>query len=82
MQFVISYLVIDKCKLPKINGNCEAYAKVWHFNYTTKKCEQFVYGGCGGNANNFPTSEKCYSECSGGKISINMFIKIKCDGKH
>ena len=35
------------------------------YNVETGLCEQFVYGGCDGNANNFATREECEATCGG-----------------
>ncbi|KAI0227226.1 hypothetical protein LSAT2_022307 [Lamellibrachia satsuma] len=51
------------CKLPAEPGLCLAYIPRWFFNSETGKCERFVYGGCGGNKNNFSTKEECDKMC-------------------
>lgn len=35
----------------------------WFFNSVTGQCEQFFYGGCLGNENNFPNEEACKRKC-------------------
>jgi hypothetical protein len=47
----------DKCKLPKEVGMCRGALKKYFYNSAAKSCQQFNYGGCGGNANNFETLE-------------------------
>ncbi|CAL1266717.1 unnamed protein product [Larinioides sclopetarius] len=37
------------------------------FNQESRQCEQFNYGGCRGNKNNFKTKEDCESKCGSGK---------------
>jgi hypothetical protein len=37
----------------------------YYFNAKTGVCQQFIYGGCGGNENNFETVDACYDGCGG-----------------
>lgn len=57
-----------KCSAPAESGPCFAYFTKYFFNVTSQKCEQFVYGGCGGNANNYETFDECLSSCASGEI--------------
>uniref|UniRef100_A0A224Y2M0 Pancreatic trypsin inhibitor n=1 Tax=Rhipicephalus zambeziensis TaxID=60191 RepID=A0A224Y2M0_9ACAR len=51
------------CNMPPEPGKCKAYKPRFYFNATANQCLSFIYGGCGGNANNFHTQEKCEHEC-------------------
>ncbi|XP_078366590.1 uncharacterized protein LOC144650724 isoform X3 [Oculina patagonica] len=51
------------CDLPPEGGPCYGYIPRYFFNATSKKCEEFVYGGCQGNGNNFETIESCENKC-------------------
>lgn len=53
----------DVCALPIDRGPCDAVFERFAFNTQTGQCEPFIYGGCGGNANNFPTIADCYDAC-------------------
>ena len=44
-------------------GPCINRRKRYYFNKRAGKCEEFVYGGCKGNANNFLSYDACYSKC-------------------
>lgn len=37
----------------------------WQYQPSAGKCENFIYGGCGGNANNFESMKACDSKCMG-----------------
>nr|VZI52628.1 unnamed protein product [Spirometra erinaceieuropaei] len=41
----------DVCNAPLVTGPCKAKFIRYGYNANVGKCEQFVYGGCGGNAN-------------------------------
>ena len=47
----------------KETGPCRNIRTRFHYNPSTKKCEAFVYGGCKGNGNNFPSIEDCHITC-------------------
>ena len=47
------------CSLPPVQGRCRAYFPVWYWDQEAQNCAQFIWGGCGGNANRFPTLEEC-----------------------
>jgi len=51
------------CLLDKNKGPCKAYIRKWYFNSGPGKCEKFMYGGCGGNANNFDSKSACEQKC-------------------
>ena len=52
-----------ECTLPKDVGPCRAFFRRFYFNMQTRKCEQFIYGGCVGNPNNFEHISQCQQEC-------------------
>lgn len=53
---------IDVCDLPIEPGPCQAVLPRWAYNVQTRQCERFVYGGCGGNGNNFATQTACEAQ--------------------
>lgn len=55
----------DFCQVPKVVGRCRASFRRWWYNATDGSCQQFVYGGCGGNDNNYLTKEDCLEKCAG-----------------
>lgn len=54
----------DFCYLPSVCGNCKALFRRFFFNVSSQQCEEFIYGGCGGNRNNFETEGECFQACS------------------
>ena len=51
------------CLLPKKRGRCLASIQNYYYNSKTGKCEKFIYGGCGGNLNNFADIKACEEKC-------------------
>jgi len=72
----------EVCSLPIKQGPCRGYQEVFGFNMDTGRCEQFVYGGCQGNANAFDTVEECVSTCGGSRPGPRVHCdNVKCDNK-
>ncbi|XP_039198328.1 kunitz/BPTI-like toxin [Crotalus tigris] len=51
------------CYLPAKPGPCQAFIPRFYYNPTSNKCQKFIYGGCGGNDNNFGTRDQCHYTC-------------------
>ncbi|XP_017471548.1 PREDICTED: kunitz-type serine protease inhibitor HCRG2-like [Rhagoletis zephyria] len=53
------------CYQPPVTGECRAAIRRYYFNPTVGRCLVFIYGGCGGNSNNFVTLRACVARCGG-----------------
>ncbi|XP_018346335.1 PREDICTED: PI-actitoxin-Afv2b-like [Trachymyrmex septentrionalis] len=51
------------CLLPMKMGPCRADIPRYAYNSASGQCEQFIYGGCHANANNFKTMSECEMTC-------------------
>ena len=68
-MYIASLSVINKiCLLPRNPGPCRAYMPMYYFNAFQDRCEKFIYGGCGGNANRFESLHECRQTCICGKF--------------
>lgn len=77
-----------RCSQPLAKGMCRASFKRFFYNASADQCQEFIFGGCLGNDNNFVSMEECRSECQNtGKSSLlcssfccafNLFFVI-CD---
>ena len=56
-------VITEVCIAPAVSGTCEAYIPRWFHNAQTGQCEEFIWGGCDGNGNNFETKEACEAAC-------------------
>lgn len=54
----------ERCNLPPAKGRCSGKEQKFYYNKARKYCEQFIYGGCGGNANKFDTYDDCMNFCA------------------
>nr|P20229.1 RecName: Full=Kunitz-type serine protease inhibitor; AltName: Full=Venom trypsin inhibitor [Naja naja] len=53
------------CELPAAKGLCKAHKPAFYYNKDSHRCQKFIYGGCGGNANRFRTIDECNRTCVG-----------------
>jgi len=65
-------VVPELCSLPSDSGTCEAYFPRFYYNADADRCEEFVYGGCDGNENNFETLAECEATCRPGESPAEM----------
>ncbi|ESO90599.1 hypothetical protein LOTGIDRAFT_123062, partial [Lottia gigantea] len=53
----------EECGLSMVTGKCRGFFKRYYFNMASRECEPFIFGGCGGNENNFQTLAQCLKRC-------------------
>ncbi|KAH0617178.1 hypothetical protein JD844_028981 [Phrynosoma platyrhinos] len=53
----------DPCVLPMDEGACKRYTVLWYYHREANNCRPFIFGGCGGNANQFPSKQTCERWC-------------------
>jgi len=59
------------CRLGVDSGPCSGRFPRWFFNAKSSRCEEFVFGGCHGNENNFQTIEECKRSCDGNRLEFD-----------
>ncbi|XP_045449017.1 PI-actitoxin-Aeq3a-like isoform X2 [Melitaea cinxia] len=68
IELNIKHLENVACTLQVQPGHCMAYFRRYYYDIEKDECLEFVYGGCGGNENNFDTISSCIETCSVNKI--------------
>uniref|UniRef100_A0A8C0HNQ4 Tissue factor pathway inhibitor 2 n=1 Tax=Buteo japonicus TaxID=224669 RepID=A0A8C0HNQ4_9AVES len=51
------------CRMEADGGPCRSHLKRYAFNLSSMRCEEFIYGGCYGNGNNFRDLQSCVDHC-------------------
>ncbi|XP_067097152.1 kunitz-type protease inhibitor 1b isoform X1 [Osmerus mordax] len=57
-----------QCLVPKKVGPCRGSFPRWHYNAASEECEEFTYGGCRGNHNNYISEPECTVACKGVQV--------------
>ncbi|EGD75879.1 mantle protein 9 [Salpingoeca rosetta] len=78
-EYTIDHRYGGVCHQPPVPGDCDGHASRWFFNPRTSQCEEFAYGGCGGNGNNFASKEACEQRCVVGACCTRRMVHE--DGK-
>ncbi len=67
----------DICKQEAETGPCRASHPRFYYNSEAGECQQFIYGGCAGNSNNFQTKEDCEHKCQQPTVIVDDFPNSK-----
>lgn len=57
------FSIVAPCDQPKEAGPCNGTFERWYFDKERDTCEPFLFGGCKGNKNNYPTESSCHYHC-------------------
>ncbi|XP_056403063.1 kunitz-type protease inhibitor 1 [Hyla sarda] len=76
----------ENCHAPKKVGRCRGSFQRWYFNPEVNECEEFVFGGCNPNRNNYVRKEDCRQTCVNSAEHADGHGKGRrlqpvCDGK-
>ncbi|CAB3248675.1 unnamed protein product [Arctia plantaginis] len=72
----------DTCNLPIEQGPCAGNFSRWGYNSESRTCEQFIWGGCAGNNNQFKTQAACQLRCGTQNVVCSEQQEAgNCDGK-
>ncbi|KAF5401310.1 protease inhibitor [Paragonimus heterotremus] len=52
-----------RCLFPSDSGSCSDSITMFAYDARVGDCVPFVYSGCGGNDNRFPSMDECMRQC-------------------
>ncbi|XP_070781690.1 kunitz-type protease inhibitor 1-like isoform X2 [Enoplosus armatus] len=64
------------CRTPVKVGPCRAAFPRWRYDAETGRCQEFVFGGCKQNNNNFLSVGECLSACSGVTVTSERSVTL------
>ncbi|XP_009955240.1 PREDICTED: tissue factor pathway inhibitor 2, partial [Leptosomus discolor] len=68
------------CRMEADGGPCRSHLKRYAFNLSSMRCEEFIYGGCYGNDNNFRDLQSCVDRCLPEKTGPLLCYSPKDEG--
>ncbi|XP_048876060.1 protein AMBP [Brienomyrus brachyistius] len=71
----------DSCMSPPDAGPCFAMFSRYFYNSTLMACQEFIFGGCLGNQNNFLTEKACLQTCRTEAACRLPIAPGKCTGQ-
>ena len=71
----------ERCRGPAVPGPCRASFPMWYYNETERRCQRFIYGGCGGSENRFDSEDDCVENCAT-TTSRSKFCGFFSQAKH
>ncbi|NWX72470.1 SPIT1 inhibitor, partial [Alca torda] len=60
----------EHCLTPKKVGWCRGSFPRWFYNPSLQQCEEFIFGGCKANKNNYLREEECQLACKNVRGSV------------
>ena len=69
------------CNQSQEVGSCRGAIPRWYYNVGSGECEEFIWGGCDGNDNNFASKLKCELRCKDSSSTENVPEKKLKDPK-
>ena len=61
------------CTSEPEKGPCYGAYQHYYFDQHHKTCKRFIYGGCGGNSNNYRTKKDCSTNCKDKPITESKY---------
>ncbi|XP_028414136.1 agrin-like isoform X6 [Dendronephthya gigantea] len=71
----------DICSLKRDPGYCKGHFPRYYYDSVSKSCKMFIYGGCGGNMNNFKIRQTCEARCQPKTETKHKSCAIRCPRK-
>lgn len=68
MRTCMKVITAEICHLPPDQGVCDSYTLRYYYDSKSHTCRLFFYTGCGGNRNNFRSSDECRLYCQGKRL--------------
>uniref|UniRef100_UPI0037E8DA75 kunitz-type protease inhibitor 2 n=1 Tax=Semicossyphus pulcher TaxID=241346 RepID=UPI0037E8DA75 len=69
----------ERCGAEPLVGHCRAAFPRWYYNRQTGSCQSFIYGGCGGNKNNYLNEESCMAACAEVSLDVGVATESAVD---